>query len=122
MRQAVSLLQNSHSIFKNELTAERVIEISGVVPDDVLTGLWDAARSRSFTRMEKKVAEVMSLGYNTGILMEQLLKKIIEADDISDLQKANVCDVISTADKCMADGADEYLQLLNVTGAMIKHF
>ncbi|CAN1234457.1 Replication factor C subunit 4 [Linum perenne] len=50
----------------------------------------------------------------------QLFDIIVEADDITDEQKARVCKSMGSADKCLIDGADEYLQLLEVVSNIIK--
>lgn len=36
----------------------------------------------------------------------------------SDTQRAKICELLASADKDLIDGADEFLQLLNVAGSM----
>ena len=44
---------------------------------------------------------------------------VIESPDINDTQKADVCIKIAAAEKCLVDGSDEYLQLMDVCGASL---
>lgn len=37
---------------------------------------------------------------------------------LSDTQRAKICELLAEADKDLVDGADEFLQLLNVAGSM----
>lgn len=122
MRQAVNLLQNANSIYRKKLEPSHVLEISGVVPEFILENIWKAAKSRSFADVEAEVTNVMSHGYNTSFVLEQLLKMIVNSDEICDLRKAEICLEVGKADKCMADGADQYLQLLNVASCMSRNF
>ena len=45
---------------------------------------------------------------------------IVNADDIPDEQKARICKKLGEADKCLVDGADEYLQLLDMASEAIR--
>ena len=121
MRQAVNLLQNANSIYRKKLEPKHVLEISGVIPETVLDQLWNSAKTHSFASVEKEVQLVMSLGYNTSFLLEQLLIRIIDSNEMNDVQKANVCLEVAKSDKCMADGADQYLQLLSIVSYMSKN-
>jgi replication factor C subunit 2/4 len=45
----------------------------------------------------------------------QLQAAILEDSALPDLGKAGAFEIMAVADKCLVDGADEYLQLLNVS-------
>jgi replication factor C subunit 2/4 len=50
-------------------------------------------------------AQQLLLEFQAGLLKDQSLK---------DPQRARICTVLAEADKCLVDGADEFLQLLHV--------
>ena len=54
------------------------------------------------------------------LVISQFLDVIVNADDIPDEQKARICKKLGEADKCLVDGADEYLQLLDVASETIR--
>ncbi|CAI9755840.1 unnamed protein product [Fraxinus pennsylvanica] len=50
----------------------------------------------------------------------QLHEMILKADDVSDEHKARICKKFAEADKYLVDGADEYLQLLDVASNIMN--
>ena len=50
-------------------------------------------------------AQQLLLEFQAGLLKDVTLK---------DPQRAKICTVLAQADKCLVDGADEFLQLLHV--------
>lgn len=50
-------------------------------------------------------AQQLLLEFQAGLLEDATLK---------DPQRAKICTVLAEADKCLVDGADEFLQLLHV--------
>ncbi|KAK6132281.1 hypothetical protein DH2020_033981 [Rehmannia glutinosa] len=86
-----------------------------VIPEDVVQALFSACKSGNFDTADKEVKNVIAEGYSVSQMLSQLYDVIVESDDISDdEQKARICKKIAEADKCLIDGADEYLQLLGV--------
>jgi replication factor C subunit 2/4 len=50
----------------------------------------------------------------------QLFDYVIQSTEMSDEQKARVCERLAEADKCLIDGADEYLQLIDVASNTMR--
>ncbi|CAI0601948.1 unnamed protein product [Linum tenue] len=72
---------------------------------------------------EKAVSTLGSISQGDlrrAITYLQLFDVVVEADDISDEQKARICKNMGSVNKCLVDGADEYLQLLDVASNIIK--
>ena len=51
-------------------------------------------------------------------MLLQLQVAVIEDRAMTEEAKARVCELIAASDKSLVDGADEYLQLLNVATQM----
>lgn len=47
-------------------------------------------------------------------LLLELQNAVLHQDDLKDVQKAKVCQVLAEADKDLIDGSDEFLQLVHV--------
>lgn len=47
-------------------------------------------------------------------LLLELQEAVLKEENIKDLQKAKVCQVLAEADKDLIDGSDEFLQLVHV--------
>jgi len=45
---------------------------------------------------------------------------VVVSDEMSDKQKSLILESVAASDKCLADGADEYLQLMSVGSATMQ--
>eukprot|EP00958_Prasinococcus_capsulatus_P002040 scaffold184_cov379-Prasinococcus_capsulatus_cf.AAC.3 len=50
----------------------------------------------------------------------RFVQLVLKSAEIKDDKKADVCIKIAEAEKCLVDGSDEYLQLMDVCGAAMK--
>ncbi|KAI9199965.1 hypothetical protein LWI28_000891 [Acer negundo] len=114
LRRAITYLQGATRLFGSSISSNDLISVSGVIPQDVVEALFTACRSGDFDLANKEVNKIIAEGYPVSLLLSQIFDVVVEAEDISDEQKARICKRLAEADKCLVDGADEYLQLLNV--------
>lgn len=116
LRRAITYLQSAARLFGSTISSKDLISVSGVIPQDVIQSLFMACKSGEFDFANKEVSNIIAEGYPVSQTLCQLLEVIVNLDDISDEQKARICKKLGEADKCLIDGADEYLQLLDVAG------
>eukprot|EP00899_Mesostigma_viride_P029463 jgi/Mesvir1/9701/Mv12178-RA.1 len=114
LRKAITTLQSSHRLYGQHISSENIFHVSGLVPDAVLHALWKACRSNRFDLVRKAVADIVKSGYSAPQVFSQFHDQVVESTELSDAQKAAICMGIANADKCLVDGADEQLQLLDV--------
>ncbi|KAL6492904.1 Subunit of heteropentameric Replication factor C (RF-C) [Orobanche gracilis] len=114
LRRAITYLQGAARLFGSSVSSKDLISVSGVIPEDIVQALFSACKSGNFDTADKEVKNVIAEGYPVSQMLSQLFDVIVESDDISDDQKARIFKKIAEADKCLIDGADEYLQLLDV--------
>ncbi|KAL3845506.1 hypothetical protein ACJIZ3_002909 [Penstemon smallii] len=120
LRRAITYLQSAARLFGSSVSSKELISVSGVIPGEVVQALLSACRSGNFDMADKEVKNVIAEGYPASQMLSQLFDIIVEADDISDEQKAKICKKFAEADKCLVDGADEYLQLLDVASTTMR--
>uniref|UniRef100_A0A6B2LAN8 AAA+ ATPase domain-containing protein n=1 Tax=Arcella intermedia TaxID=1963864 RepID=A0A6B2LAN8_9EUKA len=120
MRKAITLLQSAHRLYGEEMSLEAVYVVSGVVPEEEIVELIEICKSNSFPRLQLNVNKLVLDGYSAAQVLEQLHDLIVNDDFITSLQKANIILHISNADRCLLEGADEFLQLLNVFTQSMK--
>ncbi|XP_075482769.1 replication factor C subunit 2 isoform X2 [Primulina tabacum] len=111
-------LSTLSSISQGDL--RRAITYLQVIPAEVVRALFSACKSGNFDLADIEVKNVIAEGYPVSQMLSQLYDVIVEADDISDEQKARICKKFAVADKCLADGAEEYLQLLDVASNIMR--
>jgi replication factor C subunit 2/4 len=61
------------------------------------------------------VGEIIASGFAAQQVLLQLQAVILQDPSLKDLGKGGAFEAMANADKCLVDGADEYLQLLNVS-------
>jgi replication factor C subunit 2/4 len=142
LRRAITYLQSAsrlHSVGgkSSAITPHSIVEIAGVVPDDVVRGLAraigmparkdddddddmtvDSKKGRGadmgFERIRTQVRHVSRQGYSTSQLMVQLHDYVMHHETLTAARKAKCAIELGQADKDLTDGADEELQLLNL--------
>uniref|UniRef100_A0A3B4VKD4 Replication factor C (activator 1) 4 n=1 Tax=Seriola dumerili TaxID=41447 RepID=A0A3B4VKD4_SERDU len=93
LRKAITFLQSAARLNSDkEITERAVIEIAGNMVDE---------------------------GYAATQILSQLHESIIE-QDLSDKEKSAITEKMAVVGKCLADGADEYLQMLSLCSVIMQ--
>ncbi|XP_078434251.1 ATPase family associated with various cellular activities (AAA) isoform X2 [Wolffia australiana] len=103
LRRAITYLQSAARLFGSSISSQNLISVSGVIPPQVVQSLFAACKSGEFDVANKELFDV-----------------VVTAEDISDEQKAKICIRLAEVDKRLVDGADEYLQLLDVASNTMR--
>ncbi|XP_062901550.1 replication factor C subunit 4 [Mobula hypostoma] len=123
LRKAITYLQCASRLTGGkDITEQVIIEISGTVPTDIIDGLLAACHSSSFEKLEIMVKNVINEGYAATQLITQLHDVIVDKDDLNDQQKSALTLKLAEVDKCLADGADEYLQMVALCAVIMQQF
>lgn len=120
LRRAITYLQSAARLYGSSISPKDLINVSGVIPQDAVQALFAACKSGEFDRANKEVNNIIAEGYPVSQMFSQLFDVVVNSDDISDVQKARICKRLGEADKRLVDGADEYLQLLDVASNTMK--
>ncbi|GIY89021.1 replication factor C subunit 4 [Caerostris darwini] len=115
LRKAITLLQSAHRLKGDEgVSVNDIADISGVVPLKWIKEIITVCESDSYEKLEKFVSNLGYEGYTTGQVINQLHDEIVFHDSLNDKQKSAICEKIAVCDKRLLDGADEYLQLMDL--------
>ncbi|KAI8002654.1 Replication factor C subunit 2 [Camellia lanceoleosa] len=120
LRRAITYLQGAARLFGSSISSNDLISVSGVIPQEVVQAFFSACKSGNFDLANKEVNNVIAEGYPVSQMLSQLFDIVVEADGVSDEQKAKICKKFGEVDKCLVDGADEYLQLLDVASNTMR--
>ncbi|MCO5610125.1 hypothetical protein L7F22_064360 [Adiantum nelumboides] len=115
-------IQGAARLYGSSLSSDNIINISGVVSDNVVCSLLQACKTGLFDQAQKAVTDIIHEGYPVSQILSQLYDLVVPDEELSDLQKARICERIAQADKCLIDGADEYLQMLDVASGTMRSF
>lgn len=64
--------------------------------------------------------DLINEGHAATQLVNQLHDVVVENDDLSDKQKSIITEKLAEVDKCLADGADEHLQLISLCAIVMQ--
>ncbi|KAK3095174.1 hypothetical protein FSP39_011045 [Pinctada imbricata] len=121
LRKAITYLQSASRLKGEEsISKQDIYEIAGVIDDGVIDNLIKVCRSNSYEKVEKEVKEVIFAGHSASQIIGQLHDKIVQLEDLGDKQKSVICEKLAVVDKCLMDGADEYIQLMALLSIMMK--
>ncbi|XP_009893626.1 PREDICTED: replication factor C subunit 4 [Charadrius vociferus] len=73
-----------------------------------------------FEKLETLAKNLINEGYAVAQLVNQLHDAVVESEDYSDKQKSAIVEKLAEVDKCLADGADEYLQLVSLCALVMQ--
>jgi len=123
MRKAITYLQSAYRLKGDEAVgADDITEIAGVVPSEMADKLFEACGSDSYEKLDSAVKEIIAEGHAAAQIINQVHDRIVEMSELNDHQKSAIMEKIATVDKCLCDGADEYLQILSLCSVMMQQF
>lgn len=64
--------------------------------------------------------DLINEGHAATQLVNQLHDAIVENESLSDKQKSIITEKLAEVDKCLADGADEHLQLMSLCATVMQ--
>ena len=118
MRKSITLLQSA-SRFSEEITVDVISELAGVVPDDVIDKLLNATKQSKFSQLQTSVSDVILDGYPANQVLGQVAKKCLEDPFYTDFEKAKIFERMGVIDHRLNQGANEYLQLLDLATTLL---
>ena len=94
-------------------------KISGVVPDKVISQIYDKVKgSNGYSDIQELAQSLILDGYDVQQLIARILAFFIEAGAVTDLQKAKISEVVAETDFKMIQGGDEELNLLHTLSSV----
>ena len=116
MRRAVTLLQSCHTFYGDK--EPDVAELSGGVPASLIEPLWQAVKANNLTEMSRLIDALTLEGYSAATCFSELHDIVLSDNSVTDAQKAQFFEAVANADKCLADGANDHLQLQTVCAVL----
>ncbi|XP_023606340.1 replication factor C subunit 4 isoform X3 [Myotis lucifugus] len=121
LRKAITFLQSATRLTGGKEVTDKVItDIAGVIPVETVDGIFAACQSGSFDKLEAVVKDLIDEGHAATQLVNQLHDVVVENDALSDKQKSIITEKLADVDKCLADGADEHLQLISLCAIVMQ--
>lgn len=117
MRKAIMMLQHLKYMQKKyniENTIDKISEMNGYIPEKYIEEILYSLKNKTFDENLISVRDIIASGYSVDYFLEQFFKILIEDKELLDEVKCKICLHFSDNQKKIIDGADEYLQLLDM--------
>ncbi|KAI5786343.1 P-loop containing nucleoside triphosphate hydrolase protein [Peziza echinospora] len=108
-------------MLSKKITVRSIEEIAGVIPDETIDGLLHACeplpgagKPSNYTAIAKMVTDIVADGWSASQVVLQMYNKIVFDDTVLPTHKNEIVIIFSEVDKRLADGSDEYLQILDL--------
>lgn len=127
MRRGIFALQMAHSMSERGSTIDESLlgEICGRIDSVTMTSFWKMVSGRDFNDARAFVEEFLGTGYPVTSLLREIKDTIVSENncdkmgtELDDRSRARMCRHMAKAEKNLADGSSEYLQLLSLIGTM----
>ncbi|XP_054160367.1 replication factor C subunit 4-like [Oppia nitens] len=124
LRRAITLLQSVSQIKESdeEVDINDIHEVAGYIPNRFIDQFIQICRSKSYENLTDFVTELIAEGYSGAQFLLQIHDWLIDCDQLllSDKQKSIISERIAFNDKRLLDGADEFLQILDIGAIVLK--
>lgn len=120
MRRAVNLLQSVSMLKMGEaLVSSDVAEVANVIPKAWIDCILQACASSSYEKLQAVVEDFVLEGFAASQLFSQIHDVIVRSDEYTDHQKSVICEKLAICDHRLLDGADEYLQIMDLCNVIM---
>lgn len=119
LRLAIMHLQSAQRASGNDLSCEDFVSISGGVPAEAMSVYIAALESRQMDEVIHQTKLLVSQGFAASQVVVQLQRYLVSREcPLSSVQRGRVMLKLCDTERRLADGGDDYLQLLDVGGAV----
>lgn len=123
LRKAITYLQSAARLQlslraqaqSSAVSVASVREIAGIVDAELMNALVDTIRSKNNARIAALVHQVVLQGWSAQQVSDQLHDMFILDDALSSQVKNDIAGVLFETDRRLNSGADEHIQLLNLS-------
>lgn len=128
LRKSITYLQSCHNIVRGgnasastdqlDLSGDVLADVAGVVPDTEIDKVWTACTAEDsknrYANIRAVTQDLYFNGYNAETVLSQIHDRLIADERLDQRQIIMIIERLAVTDKCLFDGADEFLQLLDI--------
>ena len=119
LRKSITTLQSASKLYKGMISEDNIREIAAMVPDNVIHGIYRELNA-NYDGLVRFTEDVIHSGFQPDGIIFQLYDFIISRDEISDLKKAKIVEMLAEADYGLVAGGNEYLQIMKTLTSIQK--
>ncbi|TPX34083.1 hypothetical protein SmJEL517_g03270 [Synchytrium microbalum] len=117
LRKAIMYLQSAHRRYGVQNVAidqEAIFEIAGVLSDTTIANIFEKITTKKFNEIATLTNTLVLNGFPASQIVAQVHERLSLDPTFTSRQKSLMSQALIKAEKCLVDGADEYLQLISL--------
>ncbi|KAK7195424.1 replication factor C, subunit 2 [Novymonas esmeraldas] len=119
LRLAIMHLQSAQKASGNDLSKEDFVSVSGSLPAEVLERYIGALLSRRLEEVIQATRRLVAEGFSAAQVLAQLQRYLVSAAcPLNSAQRGKIMLKLCQTERRLADGGDDYLQLLDIGSAV----
>uniref|UniRef100_A0A914VZV7 AAA+ ATPase domain-containing protein n=1 Tax=Plectus sambesii TaxID=2011161 RepID=A0A914VZV7_9BILA len=123
LRKSITYLQSAAVSFRGAtVQVGDVDRMVGVISDDAVHLLIKACRTGKFENVQTAVESLRRDGFPAYQLLSQVFDIVVVDDELNDDHKAAICDKLGVCEYRLLDGADEFLQLMDLGCTILAQY
>lgn len=124
MRRSIHKLQNLQylSKIKDIITYDDINNLIGNIDNKVIDDIIKICKTKNISSVIERVNYIKREAYPIQFLLQKIQSNLLNDKDLDDSKKANLMIMISNVDVKLLNGADEFIQIMNVLLKIHKYF
>ncbi|CAJ0598006.1 unnamed protein product [Cylicocyclus nassatus] len=120
LRRSVMYLQSLSC--REKVTSEFIFAMTGQIDEKVVKQILHACHSKDTDRILDSVESICRAGYASRPLIDQLYEQLLDDDTLKDIQKCVIFEKMAVLEARLLDGADEYVQMMDLLFCIQSQF
>jgi len=111
LRRSITTLQSTSKLHGGYIAGNMILEVAAVIPNNVIARIYQVLNA-NFDDVHRLADELILDGYQPDNLIFQLFDFLSARQEISDLKKAKIAEILAEVDYALVAGGNESLLIL----------
>lgn len=111
LRKSITTLQSTSKLYSGFITDDNIREVAAVIPDSVINAIYREI-TNNFDSLQRMTDDIIYSGYQPDMLILQLFEFLATRQEISDVKKSKIMEILAETDYALVAGASEYMQVI----------
>ncbi|RCN51221.1 putative replication factor C small subunit [Ancylostoma caninum] len=120
LRRSITYLQSLSC--RESVTSDFISTMTGQIDEKVVNQLLLTCHSKETDRIVDAVESICRAGYASRPLIDQIYEQLLDDDSLKDIQKCAIFEKMAVIEARLLDGADEYIQMMDLLFCIQSHF
>ncbi|CAG9333078.1 unnamed protein product [Blepharisma stoltei] len=117
LRKSITALQSTSKLHGDWISDQMVLDVAAVIPADVINQIYQSLQG-TFEEVQQLSADLILEGFQPDSIIFQLFDFLLSRQEISDIKKAKIVEVLAEVDYGLVAGGNESLLILKALSSI----